>query len=184
MSRIGKKPIALPDKVKISEQNNTVTVTGPLGSLKLALPTGFSVKVEGNVCNLGRSAEDAQTKALHGLYRSLLNNMAYGVAHGYTKILDIVGVGYKSELKGKVLDLNVGYSHTVHFPVPEGIKITVDKQTRITVNGIDKQLVGETAARIRKVKPPEPYQQKGIRYSDEIVKKKVGKAATAVGGGK
>jgi large subunit ribosomal protein L6 len=110
--------------------------------------------------------------------------MVHGVTHGYTKMLDIVGVGYKSEVKGKNIELTVGHSHPVVYPIPEGIKITVDKQVRINITGIDKQLVGETAARIRKVRPPEPYQGKGIRYSDEVVKKKVGKAATAVGGGK
>lgn len=184
MSRIGKKPVALPDKVNANVKDGALVVTGPLGNLTLALPAILSVELGDKVLNLKRTGDDSSARALHGLYRSLINNMVDGVSKGYTKILDIVGVGYKAELKGKSLEMALGFSHQVKFPIPEGIKITVDKNVRITVFGIDKQLVGETAAMIRKSRPPEPYQGKGIRYSDEVVKKKVGKSAAGVGGGK
>ena len=133
--------------------------------------------------NVKRSNDERQTRALHGLYRSLLANMVHGAANGYQKILDVVGVGYKAEAKGKNVELSLGFSHPVIFPIPEGIKVAIYKGARITISGADKQLVGEVASRIRKIRPPEPYKGKGVRYSDEIVKKKVGKAAAAVGGG-
>lgn len=183
MSRIGKQPVVLPDKVKAVMKDKTINISGPLGDLHLAIPAILSVELSDKAVVFKRADDERQTRALHGLFRSLVNNMVTGVSKGYSKILDIVGVGYKSEIKGKNLELALGFSHPVTFPVPEGIKITVDKNVRINIHGIDKHLVGETAARIRKIRPPEPYQGKGVRYSDEIVKKKVGKAAAAVGGG-
>ena len=182
MSRIGKQPVSLPDKVKASFKDGKLTITGPLGNLSLAMPALISLELGDKAINVLRSNDESQTRALHGLYRSMIFNMVEGVVKGYTKILDIVGVGYKSEVKGKNIELLVGFSHPVVFPIPDGIKVTIDKQVRININGIDKHLVGEVAASIRKIKPPEPYKGKGIRYADEVVKKKVGKAATAVGG--
>lgn len=184
MSRIGKKPIAIPDKVKATLAGNKLTIVGPLGTLTHLLVEGVSLEITPKEINVKRANDEQQTRALHGLHRALINNMVFGVTHGYTKILDIVGVGYKAELKGKNLDLALGFSHDVLYPIADGLKVTVDKGTRVTITGCDKQLVGQTAATIRKIRPPEPYKGKGVRYSDEIVKKKVGKAATAVGGGK
>lgn len=182
MSRIGKKIIPLPDKVKVSVLGSDLDVTGPLGTLHVAIPSQLSVEIGDKVVSVKRASDERNVRALHGMCRSLINNMVIGVSHGYTKILDIVGVGYKAEIKGKNIELALGFSHQIIFPIPEGIKVTVDKQTRVTINGIDKAMVGETSARIRRLRPPEPYKGKGVRYSDEIVKKKVGKAAGAVGG--
>jgi len=184
MSRIGKQPVHLPEKVKAGFKDGVLSVSGPLGNLTLAIPSALSLEFGDKIVSLKRSSDDRAARSIHGLFRALIHNMVIGVSKGYTKILDIVGVGYKSEIKGKNLELLLGFSHPVVFPIPEGVKVTVDKNVRITLTGADKQVIGETAARIRKIRPPEPYQGKGIRYSDEIVKKKVGKAATAVGGGK
>lgn len=183
MSRIGKKPIEIPEKVKAQLKEGIVNVSGPIGNLHLAIPSILSIELGDKLMTVKRSNDERQTMALHGLYRSLLANMVQGAANGYQKILDIVGVGYKAEAKGKNVELALGFSHPVIFPIPEGIKVTIDKGVRITISGADKQLVGEIASRIRKIRPPEPYKGKGVRYSDEIVKKKVGKAAAAVGGG-
>ena len=183
MSRIGKQPVQLPDKVKAIFKDSVLTISGPLGTLTLTIPVTLTLELSDKVINVKRSSDERQIRSIHGLFRALIQNMVVGVSQGYTKILDIVGVGYKSEIKGKNLELLLGFSHPVVFPIPEGIKVTVDKNVRITLSGADKQVVGETAASIRKIRPPEPYQGKGVRYSDEIVKKKVGKAATAVGGG-
>lgn len=179
MSRVGKKPVVLPDKVKASLTDGNLAVTGPVGNLKLTLHPSISVEVGAKELLVKRSSDEF--KAMHGLYRSLIQNMVTGVAHGYTKILDIVGVGYKAEVKGKNCEFALGYSHPIIFPIPEGLKVTVDKGTRVTITGADKKVVGETAARIRLFRKPEPYQGKGVRYSDEVVRRKVGKAA-AVGG--
>lgn len=183
MSRIGKKPIEIPEKVKAQLKGGVVDVSGPIGNLHLAIPAILSVELGDKLMIVKRSNDERQTMALHGLYRSLLANMVHGAANGYRKILDIVGVGYKAEAKGKNIELALGFSHPVIFPIPEGIKVTIDKAVRITISGADKQLVGEVASRIRKIRPPEPYKGKGVRYSDEVVRKKVGKAAAAVGGG-
>ncbi len=182
MSRIGKQPVVMPDKVKASVKDHSITVTGPLGTLSLKFHDQFKIDIAGNVITVTRLNEERQTRSEHGLYRALIQNMVTGVSHGYTKVLDIVGVGYKADLKGKNLDLALGFSHPVVYPIPDGIKVVVDKGARVTITGFDKQLVGEVAASIRKIRPPEPYKGKGVRYSDEIIKKKVGKAATAVGG--
>jgi large subunit ribosomal protein L6 len=183
MSRIGKQPVNIPEKVKVSFKDGIFEAKGPIGNLTLTVPLVLSLDLSEKVINVKRSNEERLTRALHGLYRSLVNNAVTGVSTGYSKTLDIVGVGYKAEVKGKNLELALGFSHPVVFPIPEGIKFSVDKGVRVNISGADKQLVGETASRIRKIRPPEPYKGKGVRYSDEVIKKKVGKAATAVGAG-
>lgn len=173
MSRIGMKPIAIPDGVKVSVENGSAVIAGKLGTLHVAIPEHISVEVADSTVTVKRDGDNA--KALHGLVRSLINNAVAGVVSGYKKELAIVGVGYKAELKGKILVLSVGYSHTIEYPVPEGIKLTVTDGVKISIEGFDKQLVGECAARIRRFKKPEPYKGKGIRYADEHVVIKPGK---------
>ena len=176
MSRIGKKPILCPEGVNIEIKSGEVQVKGPLGKSDFVIPEGISVKVEAGqiLINIENSDLD-KIGARQGLVRSLVNNMVLGVTKGFTKKLQIVGVGYKSQVQDKELILNIGFSHPVNYKIPKGIKIEVDKQTEITVNGIDKESVGQTAADIRGFYPPEPYKGKGIRYKDEYVKTKVGK---------
>jgi len=176
MSRIGKKPVSCPQGVSVETKGNEVKVKGPLGSIQFRFPSEISVKVEGGqvVASIGTSSSDSDAK--HGLVRSVINNMVTGVTKGFERKLEIVGVGYKSQVQGNELLLNIGFSHTVNYKIPEGIKIEVGKQTEITVKGVDKQLVGQTAAEIRGFYPPEPYKGKGIRYSGEYIKTKVGKA--------
>lgn len=175
MSRIGKKPIDIPKGVEVNVQNSVLSAKGPLGQLEYAIPAGISVAVEESNVIVTRATDQKRHRALHGLVRSLVNNMVTGVSSGFTKTLDIVGIGYRAKKEGNVLNLAVGYSHPVNFPAPEGITIDVEGQNRIIVKGIDKQKVGQVAANIRKVRKPEPYKGKGIRYSDEVVRKKVGK---------
>ena len=179
MSRVGKKIIEVPEKVKVAVSGNIVTVTGPGGTLKMGFEDLVSIQVEGNTVKLVRKNEDKETLAKHGLYRALLQNMVTGVSTGFKRELDIVGVGYRAELKGKELGLALGFSHPVNFPIPEGITIKVDKQTHLTISGADRELVGEVAANIRKIRPPEPYKGKGVKYSDETILRKAGKAAGA-----
>ncbi|RMF97647.1 MAG: 50S ribosomal protein L6 [Candidatus Schekmanbacteria bacterium] len=176
MSRIGKKPILFEEGVSVEVKNREVHVKGPLGKSHIRIPEGISVKVEAGqiLVNIEDESID-KMKAKQGLVRSLVNNMVIGVTKGFQKKLQIVGVGYKSQVQGKELVLNIGFSHPVNYKIPEGIKIEVDKQTEITVSGIDKQAVGQTAAEIRGFYPPEPYKGKGIRYADEYVRTKVGK---------
>ncbi|MBI5376262.1 MAG: 50S ribosomal protein L6 [Candidatus Schekmanbacteria bacterium] len=176
MSRIGKKPVPCPQGVSVETKGNEVKVKGPLGSIQFRFPSEISVKVETGqvVASIGTSSSDSDAK--HGLVRSVINNMITGVTKGFERKLEIVGVGYKSQVQGNELLLNIGFSHTVNYKIPEGIKIEVGKQTEITVKGVDKQLVGQTAAEIRGFYPPEPYKGKGIRYSGEYIKTKVGKA--------
>lgn len=176
MSRIGKKPILCPEGVNVEIKNGEVFVKGPLGKSELVLPEGISVKIEaGQIIVNIENSELEKIGARQGLVRSLVNNMVIGVTKGFKKKLQIVGVGYKSQVQDKELILNIGFSHPVNYKIPEGIKIEVDKQTEITVNGIDKEAVGQTAADIRSFYPPEPYKGKGIRYTDEYVRTKVGK---------
>lgn len=176
MSRIGKKPVPCPQGVSVETQGNEVKVKGPLGSIQFRFPSEILVKVETGqvVASIGSSSSDSDAK--HGLVRSVINNMITGVTKGFERKLEIVGVGYKSQVQGNELLLNIGFSHTVNYKIPQGIKIEVGKQTEITVKGVDKQLVGQTAAEIRGFYPPEPYKGKGIRYSGEYIKTKVGKA--------
>lgn len=173
MSRIGSKTIAVPAGVKVTVADAAVVVEGKLGKLNIELPEGINVAVENDTVAVTRTGD--QYKALHGLVRSLINNAVIGVLNGYRKELLIVGVGYKATLAGNKLTLNLGYSHTIEYIVPEGIKMTITDGTKITIDGYDKQLVGEVAASIRRFKKPEPYKGKGVRYADEHVVIKPGK---------
>jgi large subunit ribosomal protein L6 len=176
MSRIGKKPIALPAKVKLNiAQNGAVVVEGPKGKLEYTLPKEISGKVESDQVIFERSSEDRKVRALHGLARALVSNMVVGVSDGFTKDLEIQGVGFKAAVQGKALKLNLGYSHDILFPIPEGIKITVADNTKVKVEGVDRQLVGQVAADIRSYYPPEPYKGKGVRYAGEQIVRKEGK---------
>jgi large subunit ribosomal protein L6 len=178
MSRIGNKEIAVPKGVEIKKEGDAVLVKGPKGSLKTALVTGIEVKIEGNVVKFSRKDDEGKTKALHGLVRALVANNVLGVTQGFKRELDIVGVGYRAEVKGKEVVFQLGYSHPVRFPIPKGIEIAVDgKSGHITVTGIDKQQVGQVAAEIRSLREPDPYKGKGIKYSDEQIRRKAGKAA-------
>ncbi len=176
MSRIGKAPITLPDKVELAVDGQTVTVTGPKGELSRTFTDRVGFEVEAGVVTVTRHNEQRQTRALHGLSRALLNNMVQGVTEGYRKELSIVGVGYRASLKGSTLELLVGFSHPVNIEQPEGVVIEVPEPTKIIVSGIDKEQVGQVAADIRAVKPPEPYKGKGIRYTNEQVRRKAGKS--------
>ena len=175
MSRIGKKPIAIPKGVKIDVKPGSVEVQGPKGKLQQPLPPGIDFAVEGDQLTAATLREDPLLGKFHGLARSLVANAVRGVTEGFKKELDIVGVGYRAELKGKQVHFALGYSHPVVFDVPTGIDVTVDKQTHITVTGIDRQLVGQVAANIRRLRKPDPYKQKGVRYTGEVLKKKAGK---------
>jgi large subunit ribosomal protein L6 len=175
MSRIGKKPIAIPKGVKIDVKPGSVEVQGPKGKLQQPLPPGIGFAVEGDQLTAATLREDPLLGKFHGLARSLVANAVRGVTEGFKKELDIVGVGYRAELKGKQVHFALGYSHPVVFDVPTGIDVTVDKQTHITVTGIDRQLVGQVAANIRRLRKPDPYKQKGVRYTGEVLKKKAGK---------
>lgn len=175
MSRIGRKPIPIPQDVKVQITDQTVEIQGPKGKLLTPLAPGIQFVQESGVLKAQRSNDTKSQAALHGLMRKLVANAVDGVTRGFTKELEIVGIGYKADSKGKSVVFNLGYSHPINFPVPQGISITVDKQTRIAVSGCDKQQVGQVAADIRGLRPPDPYKNKGIRYAGERLKKKVGK---------
>ena len=175
MSRIGKKPVAFTPDVKVAVKDGVITVEGKLGKLSLNLPPHTNAVVDGNHVVVGCD-DHADAGMYHGLARSLVNNMVIGVSKGYSKELQIVGVGYKATLAGNKLTLNLGYSHPINFQIPEGIKITVTPENKIIIEGCDKQLVGETAAQIRRFRSPEPYKGKGIRYVDERIVLKEGKS--------
>lgn len=176
MSRIGKKPIELPAKVKLTfSPEGAITAEGPKGTLAWSLPREIKGRVEGNTVVFERSGEDRKARALHGLARALVNNMVTGVSTGFTRDLEIHGVGFKAAVQGKVLNLSLGYSHPLLFEIPEGIKITVAENTKIKIEGIDRQVVGQVAADIRSYYPPEPYKGKGVRYAGEQINRKEGK---------
>ena len=176
MSRIGRMPIAIPAGVTVEiAENNKVTVKGPKGTLERVLAPEMEIKVEGAEIVVSRPNDLKRMKALHGLTRTLINNMVVGVTAGYQKVLEINGVGYRAAKQGKTLTLSLGYSHPVEMIDPEGIETTVENQTKITVKGIDKEKVGQFAAEIRSKRGPEPYKGKGIKYSDEVIRRKVGK---------
>lgn len=176
MSRIGKKIIELPAKVKLSiSGEGAVSAEGPKGKLEWRLPKQIKGRVEGTRVSIERSSEDRKVRALHGLSRALVNNMVNGVSTGFVKDLEIQGVGFKAAVKGAILDLNLGFSHDIHFPIPQGIKVTVAENTKIKIEGIDRQLVGQVAADIRAYYPPEPYKGKGVRYAGEQIQRKEGK---------
>jgi large subunit ribosomal protein L6 len=178
MSRIGRKPIQVPKGVEVKQTGNAVTVKGPKGTLSTTLVPGIDVTVENNVVQFTRKDEENKTRALHGLVRALVANNVRGVTEGFKKELDIVGVGYRAEVKGKEVVFQLGYSHPVRFAIPQGIEITVEAKTgHITITGTDKQKVGQTAAEIRSLRKPDPYKGKGVKYSDEVVRRKAGKAA-------
>jgi large subunit ribosomal protein L6 len=177
MSRIGKQPVTIPEGVSVDVGPGRVSVNGPKGELSQDLSPEMTVAVDDGVLTVTRPTDRAPHRALHGLTRSLIANMVEGVTDGYTRELEIQGVGYRARLQGKSLELSVGFSHPVSMPAPDGIEFEVPQPTQIIVRGIDKQLVGETAARIRRVRPPEPYKGKGIRYAGEHVRRKVGKRA-------
>lgn len=179
MSRVGKTPITLPSGVEVKVSGRMVEVKGAKGSLTQDIDPAIHVGVEDGTVSLGRDNDERSSRALHGLYRSLINNMVIGVSEGYSKELTAVGVGYRAALKGKNLELQVGFSHPVKVDAPDGITFEVPEPTKIIVSGIDKQLVGQTAANIRAVRPPEPYKGKGIRYVDEHVRRKAGKAGVS-----
>ena len=175
MSRIGKQPIALPPKVKVEVKGQKVHVEGPKGKLDWELPARTSVKVTDGKVEVARAGDDAQAKALHGLSRALINNMVKGVSEGFMKKLEIQGVGFKAAVQGKVVNMSLGYSHPINYNIPDQIKVTVDENTKITIEGPDRQVVGQVAAELRGYYPPEPYKGKGVRYSDERVERKEGK---------
>jgi len=176
MSRIGNSPVPIPAGVTVTVDDGMVTVTGPKGTLTQRIDPRITVTVEDDRVVLTRVDDERQSRALHGLSRALVNNMVIGVSEGYLKELQTVGVGYRAALKGDTLELQVGYSHPVTIEAPDGIEFEVPEPTKILVRGIDKQKVGEIAARVRKVRPPEPYKGKGIRYAGEHVRRKAGKA--------
>ena len=176
MSRIGKAPIALPQGVEVKQAGSAVEVKGPKGMLSQHIPTGISLEIGAGVINVKRRGDAKAVRSLHGLMRTLIANMVQGVTQGFEKELEIVGIGYRANVQGKNLQLSLGYSHPVLYPIPHGIELAVEKQTRITVKGIDKQKVGQVAAEIRGFKKPEPYKGKGIRYIGEQVRRKAGKA--------
>ena len=180
MSRIGNKPIPLPSGVKIAVAADKIDVQGPKGKMTVAVPRGVSFEQKDGVLNVKR--KDEEYRALHGLARALVANAVQGVTQGFKKDMDIVGVGYRAELKGKVVNFALGKSHPIEFPVPEGIQIAVEKQTHLVVSGADKGQVGQVAANIRSLRPPDPYKQKGIRITGERLKKKAGKAGAKAGG--
>ncbi len=175
MSRIGKRPINIPEGVKVQKRDNVVYVEGPKGKLDYSLAQGIDVDIKDNTIAVIRSSDDKQHRALHGLARALIANMIKGVKEGFSKQLEIIGVGFKALVSGKKLTLNLGFSHPIEYRIPDGITIETPKPTQIVVKGIDKQAVGETAAEIRDFYKPEPYKGKGIRYVGEYVRKKAGK---------
>lgn len=175
MSRIGKQPIAIPAKVKVDVKGSRIFVEGPKGKLDMDVPRRTSVKVDGSTALVSRDGDDAEAKALHGLGRALLNNLVKGVSEGYSKRLEINGVGFKAAVAGKVITMNLGYSHPINYTIPDQIKVTVEENTKILIEGPSKQVVGQVAAELRSYYPPEPYKGKGVKYSDERVERKEGK---------
>lgn len=177
MSRIGKMPVVLPKGVEVKQANGTLSVKGPKGSLQLSAHPDMNVVIDGGEVRVERPSDEKQHRALHGLTRSLITNMVIGVTDGFAKTLEIVGVGYRVDLKGKGLTLSLGFSHTIEYTPDDGVSLECPNQTTIVVSGIDKQKVGQAAADIRAFRPPEPYKGKGIRYKGEHVRRKAGKTA-------
>jgi large subunit ribosomal protein L6 len=175
MSRIGKKPIILPQGVNLELKDGVVSVKGPKGSLSRSLLEGIELEVTDKAVNLKRASDDKKTRSYHGLMRTLTANMVDGVSKGFEKKLEIVGIGYRSELHGNKLVFFLGYSHPIDFPLPQGISAEVEKQTLVTIKGIDKELVGQISAKIRNLRKPDPYKGKGVKYAGEVLRKKAGK---------
>ncbi len=183
MSRLGKKPLPVPEKVKVEFKNHVVEIAGPLGKIAQPVDPRLNVKVDAKSVLVEALGETREHNMLHGLTRGLIKNALEGVTAGFKKDLEVQGLGYKAALEGKNLNLSLGFSHPVSFPVPEGIKITVDKQTLISISGVNKEKVGEIAARIHALRPPEPYKGTGVRYVGEHIIRKVGKTAAGASGG-
>jgi large subunit ribosomal protein L6 len=181
MSRIGRLPIALPKGVTVKPQGTTVLVEGPKGKTQHTLPPRISVSVADGTLTVTRDGDDRQARSLHGLTRKLLSNSVTGLSTGFTRVLEIVGVGYRAEVKGRAIQFSLGYSHPIVYQLPEGIDAKVDKQTVVTLEGNDRQLLGEVSAQIRALRPPEPYKGKGVKYANERIRRKAGKAAGAGG---
>jgi len=181
VSRIGKKPVHIIKGVTVSQKDGTVVVKGPKGELTARIHPDIRMEVKGEDVVVSRQSDENEQRALHGLWRALIQNMIVGVTQGYSKKLEIVGVGYRAEMKGQKLQLLIGYSHPILFGPPKGIKIEAPTQTNITISGSDKQLVGLVAAKIRSFRPPEPYKGKGIKYEGEYIRRKAGKAAATAG---
>ena len=177
MSRLGKSPIALPDKVEVKISESVMHVKGPKGTLSISVQNGISVKIEAGRLHVVKDEKIEMPKTTHGLYRAIINNMITGVSKGFEMKLGLVGVGYRAAIQGQMLDLQLGFSHPTQITIPKGINVSVDKSVTIIISGIDKHLVGQFAAAVRAMKPPEPYKGKGIRYENEFVRKKAGKAA-------
>jgi large subunit ribosomal protein L6 len=181
VSRIGKLPINIPSGVTVAVDSSGVRLEGPKGKLASPIPSGVAVKVDGDVLRVERASDDRRVRSLHGLTRKLIANMTHGVSQGFNRILDINGVGYRAEVKGQEIHMTLGYSHPVVFPLPTGVSASVERQVIITLTGADRQLVGETAAKIRSLRPPEPYKGKGIKYREEVIHRKAGKAVGSGG---
>ena len=179
MSRIGKQPIRIPQGVKVAVDGNTVRAEGPKGKLSQPVPAGLTPRMQDGTLVIERGSEERQVRALHGLARALVANMVSGVKDGFERRLEIIGIGYRAQMQGKAIQLALGYSHPIVFPLPEGITAEIDKQVSITLRGADKALLGQTAAKLRALRKPDPYKGKGIRYLGEVVRKKVGKKAGA-----
>ena len=176
MSRIGKKPIDMPKGVKLEIKEGEIIVTGPKGTLKRPLLEGMTVQADGNVVNVQRSSEEKKIMGYHGLMRTLIANMVEGVHNGFERKLEIIGIGYRAEMQGNNVVFYLGYSHPIAFALPQGISAQVDKQTSLTVKGIDKELLGEVAAKMRALRKPDAYKNKGVKYANEVLKKKAGKS--------
>jgi large subunit ribosomal protein L6 len=177
VSRIGRMPVAIPQGVEVRSDGGFVRVKGPKGELSSAIPPGIAVEIDKGEVRFARSSDEPQQRAWHGLVRSLVANSVDGVTKGFSRDLEIVGVGYKAEVKGKTIVFTLGYSHPINFPVPDGINVALDaKAGKLTISGADRQKVGQTAAEIRKLRVPDPYKAKGIKYADEVIRRKVGKA--------
>ncbi|MGH7830559.1 MAG: 50S ribosomal protein L6 [Candidatus Binatia bacterium] len=176
MSRIGRLPVVIPQAVKVGLEGKVIRVQGPKGNLTAEVPEKIQVQVEGNQLKITRDTEERDARALHGLTRKLIANMVTGVSRGFSRVLELNGVGYRAEVKGPALHLTLGYSHPILFPLPPGVTATVDRQIIITLQGADKQVLGEAAAMIRRLKAPEPYKGKGVKYQEEVIRRKAGKA--------
>ena len=179
MSRIGKQPVVIPQGVKVQVDGLTVRAEGPKGKLSQPVPAGLTPRVADGTIVIDRSSEDRRVRALHGLARALVANMVTGVKDGFERKLEIVGIGYRAQMQGKSIQLALGYSHPVLFPLPDGVSAEIDKQVAITLRGPDKAVLGQTAAKLRALREPDPYKGKGIRYAGEVVRRKVGKKAGA-----
>jgi large subunit ribosomal protein L6 len=176
MSRIGRKPIELPQGTKLELKEREIVVTGPKGSLQRPLLEGLTVSQEGNTITVARDSEDKRTRGFHGLMRTLISNMVEGVDKGFERKLEIVGIGYRAELQGNAVVFYLGYSHPINFALPDGVTAQIEKQTQVTIRGINKEQIGEIAAKMRALRKPDVYKNKGVKYADEVLRKKAGKS--------